>query len=96
MESGERFTKTIFGGGARSSLGYRGYFNSRTSIEYVDRVVRVFVDAEGLASQKSIALDPNQMVFGSINGQPLTDEILRAQVLERVQSAAEFLGWKLC
>jgi len=89
----ERFRTTLFGGGARSSAGYKVFFNSRSYVEYVDGRTRVFVSAEGLAPPMTIALYPEEMRVGSITGPSLTDEALRQLIIERVRRAGRYLGW---
>jgi hypothetical protein len=96
MRNIETFKKTIFGGGAISSDGYRVYFNSPTHIEYVgDDGTKVFVGAEGLAQKQAMAIYPNEMRIGSPNGSLITDSALRDRVLERVRRVGAFLGWTL-
>jgi hypothetical protein len=95
MTSSERFRKTLFGGGARSTLAYSVFFNSQTSVQYVDKAMKIFVGAEGLAPRMTMALYPEYMTVGSPNGPMLADEALRQTVLERVRRAGQFLGWTL-
>ena len=91
----ERLRRTLFGGGAKSSCGYRVYFNSRTSIEYVDRTNKIFVSAEALASRMSVAIYPDHMTIGTPNGPRLADDARRSLVVQRVHRAARFLGWDI-
>ncbi|MDR3510186.1 MAG: hypothetical protein P4L73_00995 [Caulobacteraceae bacterium] len=89
----ERFSRTLFGGGARSTLGYAVFFNSDTSVQYVDGATKIFASAEGLAPRMTMALYPERMTVGSSDGPMLGDEGLRQMVLERVRGAGRFLGW---
>jgi hypothetical protein len=68
MPSGERFTRTLLGGGAKSAEGYRVYFNSKSSVEYVDRNLKIFVPAEGLSEGRRMAIYPEEMRIGSFDG----------------------------
>ena len=95
MTATERFTRTLFGGGARSSLGYAVFFNSNTLVEYVDGAMKIFVSAEGIAPRMTLALYPENMTVGSPGGPELLDRELRQRVLSRVRGAGQFLGWDL-
>ena len=75
VASTERFTKTLFGGGAQSTLGYRVFFNSRTSIEYVDGATKLFVGVELLTPRMTMALYPEYMTVGSPDGSMLADKL---------------------
>lgn len=91
----EKLRKTALGGGVTSTLGYKVFFNSRTGVLYVDRYVKIFIAAEGLAPAKSMVLHPKYVTIGSPKGPLLTDETLRKRVLERVHRAGQALGWTL-
>ena len=91
----ERFRRTLFGGGARSSDGYVVLFNSRSSIEYRDAVGKVIVSAEGLATPRTLALHAECMWCDSQEGALMDDEARRIQIIERLRKAASFCGLNL-
>ena len=95
MSSPEHFTKTLFGGGARRSMGYKIFFNSPKSVEYVDGETKIFVSAEPLAPKQTIQLFRAHVTVGSSDGPIVADEGLRARVLDRVRRAGRFLGWSM-
>jgi hypothetical protein len=93
MSEPERFRKTLFGGGAVSTGGYRVFFNSRSRVEYIDGSTRIYVSAEGLAGKKVMAIYPDDMRVGSIDGKLISDAIFRERIFQRVRRAGTFLGW---
>jgi hypothetical protein len=95
MNSNETFRKTIFGGGAASSDGYKVFFNSKTSIEYVEAETRIFLGAELLVEKKTMAIFPEEVHLETPDGNLANDGALRERVLQRIKRAAAFLGWTL-
>ncbi len=89
----ERFKRTLFGGGAKSTDGYQVRFNNRSSIEYRDASGVVLVGAEGLAT-RGFAFYPEQMSVGS-GAPPIDDPGFRALVIARVRKVSDFLGTPL-
>jgi hypothetical protein len=91
----ETFRRTLLGGGARSSLGYKVFFNHQNWVAYVDGSLKAFVFVEVLVGSKSLALDPVGIHVGSTKGPRLEDDSVRERIIDRVRRAGAFLGWTI-
>lgn len=95
MSTPERFSKTLFGGGATSSEGYKVFFNGRFSVKYVCDDLVIVIPAEDLATNMTLTLYAEDMRIGSLNGNLVTDNDIRGCISDRVRRAGAFLGWTL-
>lgn len=79
-----------------SSEGYYIRTVGRAAILYEDDTHKVYVSAEGLATRSPAwALYPNDMRMDSEAGPKLTGDRLRSLIVERIEAAFAFLGWRL-
>jgi hypothetical protein len=89
------FKKKWFSNKVESTDGYSVNILSRSTILYEEQDRSVIVSAEMLAPKHTWALYPEDMWIGSVRGEQLQDEALRALIVMRIQDAFQFLGLKL-
>jgi hypothetical protein len=84
---GEHFSKT-WGNRIRSSDGYSIRVLGRTGLEYKDDRVKLRIDSESMPQPWLGVV----VYTGSI---PDNSELPRAEIIERLQRAFDFAGWRL-